>query len=247
MSAIFKTAASLACLAAVVVAAPTWTDCPAGSVFYSCANGYRGCFTQDPCALPSITSPTTTTTAVPAPPTTTTVAAAACPTGTGSVKLWQPTMYNLYPSEPDRAEASVSRLEVGTAPALEQVAVFRGIPASAKSCTLGWSQADASERVFVVEKNGLLSTVPLTGFPADDTKVSAASVAAYEPKDDSAEDSTMDFTFWDQTEKATNHTGSPVACAENIYIKVALNPVNGDGHLYMYQDGKNGITLSYTC
>ncbi|XXG98876.1 hypothetical protein Hte_005206 [Hypoxylon texense] len=242
MSAIMKTAASLACLAAVALATPTWTDCPAGEVFYSCANGYRGCFTQDPCALPPITSSTT-------PPTTTTATttiAAACPTGTDSIKIWQPTMYNIYPSDPSRSEASVSRLEVGTDdPAVAQVAVFRGIPAGAKSCTLGWSQADASERRFVVDRSGLVDTTQLTGFPSSGA-VSAASVASYEPEDP-AKTHTLDFTFWDKTEKATSHTGGAVDCAESVYVKIALDKANGEGHVYMDQDGKNGLTLSYAC
>ncbi|KAI1776617.1 hypothetical protein F4818DRAFT_457402 [Hypoxylon cercidicola] len=241
MSTIIKTAASLACLAVAAVATPTWTDCPAGEVFYTCANGYRGCYTQDPCALPPIAS------SAPAP-TTTTIAAAACPTGT-SAKIWQPTMYNIYPSEPERAEAPVSHLEVrihGADPALQQVAVFGGIPAAARTCTLGWAQAAASERVFVVEKSGLLETQQLAGFPAAGAPASAAGVAAYEPADP-ARTHSMDFTFWDHTEAAAVHVGSQVDCAEHVYVKVALDPVNGDGHVYMDQDAKNGLTLTYTC
>ncbi|KAI1764240.1 hypothetical protein GGR53DRAFT_327618 [Hypoxylon sp. FL1150] len=237
MSAIIKTAATLACLAAVAIATPTWTDCEAGETFYSCANGYRGCFSMDPCALPPAISTTTTTTA-----------AAACPTGTASAKIWQPTMYNIYPSDPSRSEAPVSHLEVqlhGSDPAVEQVAVFSGIPASAKSCTLGWSQAAASERVFVVEKSGLVSTTQLTGFPSD--AVSAASVAAYEPEDPAEKGLTTDFTLWDKTATATGHVGGGVDCAESIYVKVAIEPVNGDGHVYMDQDLKNGLTIAYTC
>ncbi|KAI6080961.1 hypothetical protein F4821DRAFT_250384 [Hypoxylon rubiginosum] len=248
MSAIIKTTVSLACFAAVALAAPTWTDCDAGEYFYSCANGYRGCFSMDPCALPPVGStPTTTTSAT----TSATAIAAVCPTGTASAKIWQPTMYNLYPSEPDRAEAPVSHLEVShksaTDPAVEQVAVFSGIPASAKSCTLGWAQGAAAERVFKVENSGLVSTLQLTGFPSDVSKVSSASVAAYEPTDAVKAGLTIDFTNWDKVLTAAPHSGGPVDCAETIYVKVGIKTTNGDGYVYMDQDAKNGLTISYTC
>lgn len=56
MSSIIKITTSLACLVTAVLA--NGGDCPPGKVFYSCANGYRGCFEKDPCALPPFTSTT---------------------------------------------------------------------------------------------------------------------------------------------------------------------------------------------
>ncbi|KAI1397526.1 hypothetical protein F4819DRAFT_503287 [Hypoxylon fuscum] len=260
MSSIIKTATSLACLAAVALASPLHagssnllsrqsdTDCPAGKVFYVCANGYRGCYVQDPCALPSITTiaaAITSATSAPAIPSATSVPAAACSAGV----VRKPTMYNLHPAQAELAQPSVSYLETqlhGSDPALAQAAVFSGIPATAKTCTLSWAQADAAARTFTVEKSGLISVLPLTGFPAAGAPVSSASVAAFEPAD--AEVAlTPDFTFWDQTKTATNHTAGPVPCAENIYLKVSQNPVNGDGHVYLQQDEKNGFYISYTC
>ncbi|KAI0388095.1 hypothetical protein F5Y04DRAFT_241648 [Hypomontagnella monticulosa] len=251
MSAIIKTAASLACLATVALAGPInarhESDCAAGTVFYSCANGYRGCFTKDPCALPPIA-----TTSIPLPPATTTTppsvtsVPAGCPAGTTNT-IWQPTMYNLYPSEPEKAQDAVSHLHISyhkDAPALEQVAIFH-LPANAKTCSLNWAQADEAERTFVVDESGLASILPLTGFPAAGTPVSAASVAPYEPATGSTH---ADFTFWDkQAKDATTHSVGNFVCAENVYFKLSIDSVNGDGEVFMEQDKKNGFFVTYTC
>ncbi|KAI1379629.1 hypothetical protein F4677DRAFT_409814 [Hypoxylon crocopeplum] len=241
MSSIIKTAASLACLATAVLASPSntgstqvlprqhETDCAPGLVFYSCANGYRGCFAEDPCALPPVTAP-------------------ACPSGTNG-SVWQPTMYNLYPSEPSKAAPAVSYLQVhmqGDEPHLEQAAVFRGIPSGAKTCTVNWAQADEALRTFVVEHSGLIEVLPLTGFPAEGTPISSASVAPFVPADASGA-THPDFTFWDQTKTAVTHTAGQIPCAEDIYVKLALDPTNGDGHVFMEQDAQNGFYITYTC
>ncbi|OTA99769.1 hypothetical protein M426DRAFT_251924 [Hypoxylon sp. CI-4A] len=263
MSFIIKTTA-LATLASLVSANPILsrgeTDCVAGKVFYSCANGYRGCFEKDPCALPpvattSIVLPTTSATAtatsiiLPTATTTTTpsstAAAAACPTGTASASIWQPTMYNLYPSDPDLAQDPVSYLQVQVHeqdPQLEQVAAFHGIPSEAKKCFLGWGQGKPEERTFVVDHSGLTSLFQLTGFPAE--PVSSNSVAPFVPADSTH----ADFTSWDDaSHPEQKHDNGEIDCAESIYFKLALDTENGDGHVYMEQDAKNGLFVSYTC
>ncbi|KAI2621189.1 hypothetical protein GGR54DRAFT_91930 [Hypoxylon sp. NC1633] len=257
MPSIIKTAATLAYLATAALANPInagpagmlrrqhWTDCEAGLVFYSCANGYRGCYEKDPCALPPLT--TTTTTTVPLPtPTPITTTPAACPTGS----IWQPTMYNLYPTDPTRSEAAVTRLDITTlnSPTTEQAMVFHGIPAGATRCTLHWAQAGAAERTFVVEHSGLVSVAPLTGFPAAGSPVSIASLAPFAEADDAAGAAfDVDFTFWDATLTATDHVGSPVACAESVYLKVGLDATNGAGHVLLEQDARNGFYIEYEC
>ncbi|KAL7627939.1 hypothetical protein AAE478_002134 [Parahypoxylon ruwenzoriense] len=271
MSSMIKTAASLACLAAVTLATPLnsgasnvlprqhETDCSSGKVFYSCANGYRGCFETDPCALPAIIITTTATfstsivsaTSTSSTSSATTVAAAgACPTAGTTGSIWQPTMYNLYPSEPDLAQTPVSYLQVqvhGTDPQLEQAVVFRGIPAEAKTCTLSWAQADASERNFVVVDSGLISVQPLAGFPdvGQGEPVTSDSVDAF--VDPAVKPLRPDFTFWDKTEAATPHTAGPIDCAQDVYFKVNIDARNGDGHVYLEQDAKNGFYIEYTC
>lgn len=249
MSVILKTATSLACLAAVALAGPInagslsrreWTDCPTGKVFYNCANGYKGCYEKDPCALPPVA-----TTSIAAPPSSTpTPPPAACTSGS----IFKPTMYNLYPSQPDLSQSPVSYLQVqvsGTNPQLEQVAVFSGIPSNAKTCSLMWAQAAESERTFVVDGSGLTSILPLTGFPSTGSPVSANSIKPFE----SGEKAThSDFTFWDkQSKDAVNHTVGAIECAEEVYYKMSIDTENGDGHVYLEQDGKNGFYVTYTC
>ncbi|OTA93598.1 hypothetical protein M434DRAFT_395530 [Hypoxylon sp. CO27-5] len=261
MSSIIKTAASLACLATIALAGPINigsaqrlsrrgdTDCPAGKVFYACANGYRGCFEKDPCALPPIA-----TTSLASDPTTTSVATEATTTPpatcTSGASIWQPTMYNLFPAEPDKTQPAVSYLQVqeqeNQAP-LEQVAVFQGIPATATKCSLNWAQAAEAERTFVVDHSGYTSVLQLTGFPAAGEPISSASIAKYEPADQSKAKH-PDFTFWDkQSKDAQTHSAGQVDCAENIYLKVALDTLNGDGRVYLEQDAKNGFYVTYEC
>ncbi|KAI1097298.1 hypothetical protein F4804DRAFT_328000 [Jackrogersella minutella] len=253
MSSIIKIATSLACLAAVALANPVnagsshllsrrgESDCPAGTVYYVCANGYKGCYETDPCALPPIATTSLAAAPIPTP-------AAACASGAGSV--WQPTMYNLSPSEPDKSQAAVTFLQVqagGDSPQAEQVAVFRGVPAAAKACTLHWAQAAEAERTFVVDGSGYTSVLPLTGFPAAGAPVSSSSIAAFEPADD-GKATHPDFTFWDkQSKNAVNHTAGAVDCAEDLYFKVSIDTLNGDGHVYLQQDSKNGLFITYTC
>ncbi|KAI1650442.1 hypothetical protein F4815DRAFT_442219 [Daldinia loculata] len=254
MSSFAKTAASLACLAAVTMATPLmkrgeW-DCPTGNVFYSCSNGYRGCFEKDPCALPpaattSLASPSTTTTSIAS--SSTSFVAAACPNGTkGSV--WQPSMYNLFPEDPDHSEPSVSFINVSTRenkPPVEQAIVFRGIPSEAKTCNINWDQAAESERNFTVEDSGYVSLLQLNGFPYGEP-VSSSSVAAFEPA--GAKPVHGDFTFWDkQSKTAWPHFIGPVNCSSEIYFRLALDTLSGFGHVFMDQDKKNGFHIDYTC
>ncbi|KAI1086375.1 hypothetical protein F5B19DRAFT_162879 [Rostrohypoxylon terebratum] len=251
MSAILKTATSLACFAAIVLAGPInagslsrreWTDCPTGKVFYACANGYKGCYEKDPCALPPVT--TTTTTSVAAPSSSSTPAPTACQSGS----IFEPTMYNLYPSQPDLSQSPVSYLQVQASekdPQLEQVAIFRGIPSNAKTCALMWAQASESERTFVVDGSGLTAIQPLTGFPSAGAPVSANSIKPFESADAPTH---SDFTFWDkQSKDAVNHTVGLIQCAEQVYYKLSLDTLNGDGHVYLEQDAKNGFYVTYTC
>ncbi|KAI1137796.1 hypothetical protein F5Y05DRAFT_62364 [Hypoxylon sp. FL0543] len=256
MPSIIKTAASLACLATVALAGPINagsgrmfsrrgdTDCEAGKVFYACANGYRGCFEQDPCALP----PVATTTSLPSGPAPTTITTAPETCSNGSV--WQPTMYNLLPGEPDKAQPAVTYLQFqvqANQPEQQQVAVFQGIPATAQKCYLNWAQAAEAERTFTVDGSGYSAVQQLTGFPAAGAPVSSASIAQYVPADQ-AKTQHPDFTFWDkQSKDAATHSGGEVDCAEDVYLKVSLDTLNGDGRVYMEQDAKNGFYITYTC
>ncbi|KAI1073935.1 hypothetical protein F5B20DRAFT_565248 [Whalleya microplaca] len=240
-----KTATSLACLAAVAFANPIhidatklasrWEDCPTGEQWYTCANGYKGCYSVDPCALPPITS-------------TTPSATAACPTGTAKAKVNKPTMYNLYPDQPDLSEPSVSRLEIRVGKdvtPLNQVAVFKGIPEGAKHCTMGWSQADSAHRNFSTTGSGLVTLNQLTGFPADGAPVSSSSVAKFE--DPAAPKTSPEFTRWDESAEASDHTNGQVDCSTEMYFKISPGEGNNEGYVYLDQDDNNGLWVQYTC
>ncbi|KAI5859998.1 hypothetical protein GGS23DRAFT_599926 [Durotheca rogersii] len=275
-----STLASLASLAAVNLAAPVdlgsssalarhESDCAAGSTFYVCANGYRGCYAADPCALPPVQENESETTY----PTNPDPAEGeegdggdeqdeesgdetpvyACPAPGETALIWQPTLYNLWPSEPARAEAAVSGVAISAGEpggAREQAVAFRGVPAGARDCVLNWAQAAeaaAARPGFAVEGSGFAAVRPLTGFPAAGAPVSAAAVAPF--VDPAAKVAHADFTFWDRDPAAWNHTVGPVAagCAPDLYFRLWLDTANGDGSVSLQQDRQNGFYLSYTC
>src|SRR3569833_3271489 len=85
------------------------------------------------------------------------VEAAACPANSSNNS--KPTKNNQRPSQSNFSEAAVTYIQVqleNNQSTVEQAAVFRDIPAEAKTCTLGWRQAAASERRFVVDNSGLV-------------------------------------------------------------------------------------------
>ena len=180
--------------------------------------------------------------------------AASCPTGTGTATIAQPTLYNLYPSQPAVAEAPVSFLQIQryqNQSVFEQAAVFSGIPAGATSCTLGWRQAAPAERHFIVVGSALIAALQLQGFPPASGSPSGpvVSYASVEPFEKATNATALhpDFTAWDKVAEAQGHIAGTVACAEEIYLKLSLDGRNGDGHLYFNQDEKNGFYVTFTC
>ena len=176
--------------------------------------------------------------------------AASCPSGTETAIISQPTMYNLYPSLPTAAEAPVSFIQIqqhDNRSIYEQAAVFTGIPAEATSCTLGWRQADASARLFVVVGSALVASLQLQGFPTGSPPV--VSWASVEPFVEASNTTALhpDFTAWDKIQDANDHIAGGITCAQEIYLKLALDGRNGDGHLYFNQDEKNGFYVAYSC
>jgi hypothetical protein len=163
--------------------------------------------------------------------------------------VFQPEMYNIYPQQPDLARPVGADLHLetyGGQSQLEQVAVFRGLPTGAKSCTLGWSQSDKPSRAFIVKGDSGLSLVrPLSGFPAD----GPISYAAIQPFDDASEDEQFgpDFTLWDDEQyQEYAHIGGSVKCAGDIFVKISLRYPEQKTSLYLGQDEKNGLWIEYT-
>ncbi|KAI8965561.1 hypothetical protein F5Y11DRAFT_344437 [Daldinia sp. FL1419] len=221
-----KTAASLACLVAAAMATPVLK---------------RG--ETHPVATTTVASPSTSTTSTPSYST----YPAACKNGTKG-SLWQPSMYNVFPEDPDHSEPSVSYIDVRAEEngrPKDQVIVFRGIPAGAKSCAINWDQAAESERNFTVYDSGYVSLLQLDGFPYG-VPVTWNSVAAFEPDGKNA--THADFTYWDkQSKDAFPHLIGPVDCGEEIYVRLAIDTLSGYGRVFMDQDKKNGFHIDYTC
>lgn len=163
-------------------------------------------------------------------------------------RIWQPAMYNIYPQAPDVSKPAVAGLHIETYEGksqLEQVAVFAGVPAAAKQCTLGWSQAGKEDRVFVVKGDtGLTRVRQLSDLPLLD----GISFSSVQPYDDAPEGEGLgpDFTFWDDEQyDEWEHTAGGVDCAEVVYLRVALRDPASKASLYLGQDEKNGLWLEW--
>jgi hypothetical protein len=164
-------------------------------------------------------------------------------------RIWQPEMFYLYPQNATSSKAPISGLYIeayANVSQIEQVAVFRGIPAGATNCVSGWSQANKTDRVFIVKgESGLSRMRPLSGFPADGEPVSFASVQPFDTANDTQQFG-ADFTFWDDEQyQQWDHTNGPVECAEDIYIKVAIRDPLVKASIYMEQDTANGLWIEY--
>jgi hypothetical protein len=169
------------------------------------------------------------------------------PDNSDSIILVQPTMYQVFPFNVSKSVPTVSQLEVqrtDDASTLENIAVFEGIPADAKTCMLGWVQAAKDERTdFVVKGNGLLAAQQLSRFP--DGAVSWETIT---PIDKEAIDQGWpllhpDTTSWPDIETAETHIAGFLECAETIYLKIQVDYRDHDGYVYLGQDAKNGLTL----
>lgn len=161
--------------------------------------------------------------------------------------LFEPTMYQIFPSVPSQSGPSVTQLEVqrsDNTSALENVAIFEGIPADAKTCTLGWVQADKAERTkFTVTGNGLLAIQQLPRAPEGDVSWENIAPITDEAVEQGKPLLHPDTTFWPDVNTATVHIAGPVDCAETIYLKVSVDDRATDGDVYLGQDAKNGLTI----
>ncbi|KAJ1337876.1 hypothetical protein MN608_00732 [Microdochium nivale] len=180
-------------------------------------------------------------------------------------RLAMPVMYNLYPGDPDRAEAPTSYIDIQNLPdreEREQVVVFRGVPAGATGCTLGWIQAAEAEREFDVEQNGSTKVKPFYEFPAPiaasqesgggcegEEEDPVINYSVIKPLSSASTQMEMgpDFTFWNDSPGAVPHVAGDLPCAEEMYFHVRVNPGNGQGDVRFKQDEKNGFTMSWNC
>ncbi|KAJ8122675.1 hypothetical protein ONZ43_g1190 [Nemania bipapillata] len=169
------------------------------------------------------------------------------PTACGATILFEPTMYQIFPFDGGKSVPAVSQLQVqrtNNSSMLENIAVFKGIPAGAKTCTLGWVQAAKAERTdFVVKGSGLLAAQQLSRFPDGDVNWETVTPIAEEAVDQGLPLLNPDTTSWPDIETAESHTAGFLDCAETIYLKIGVDHRNHDGSVYLGQNTKNGLTL----
>ncbi|KAH7316808.1 hypothetical protein B0I35DRAFT_434041 [Stachybotrys elegans] len=164
---------------------------------------------------------------------------------TGSVR--RPAMHNIFPQQPDAHRGPLTGLHLETfanLSQLEQVAVFRGIPAAASNCVLQWDQADKDSRTFIVKGgSGLTRMRLLEGLP--DGPITFDSIR---PFDTAADEDQFgaDFTLWDdEMYGAQTHIASSIPCAEDIFIKISMRDPTTKTSLYLGQDDNNGLWIEY--
>ncbi|KAI1819081.1 hypothetical protein F4861DRAFT_528315 [Xylaria intraflava] len=162
--------------------------------------------------------------------------------------IFEPTMYLVYPTDPKRFDSPTSQLEVqrsGNMSILENIAIFENIPATAKTCTLGWAQAAIAERTpFIVDGSGLLGAQQLPRIP--EGQINWESIAPIVEEAVAQGDPLLhpDTTSWPDIKLEEKHIAGPVDCAEAIYLKLQVDYRNGDGFVYLGQDSKNGLTIT---
>ncbi|KAF2444623.1 hypothetical protein P171DRAFT_443626 [Karstenula rhodostoma CBS 690.94] len=215
-----------------------WQTNP-GTVFYSCSNGYTGCFYQDPCSLPPLPSS--------APPT-------PLPTTTSEApekhELTTPRSYNIYPlsTAQHNVQDKVPHVDLnkpaGSATTTTNALVFDNVPAGAKNCILNWrSTAPTDENNFTVNGSGQAWTRQLTGFPA---KTDIVSFDGLKPFQDPAAEWTpsLDFTGW--TESPGSHAGSKLECGEQVAVELkGSGEGEGENRVFITLTKTNGFFLTY--
>ncbi|KAH8205112.1 hypothetical protein TruAng_000677 [Truncatella angustata] len=212
-----------------------YRECALNTSYFKCGI-YDGCFASDPCIVPPTES---------IPPTQTT-----CKNSTTTKD--QRVMYVVAPLESDtRTKTTVPHFQVISGDMdVNEVGVFTGIPADAKSCSLGWHQGDANKRTFKVTGNGLVSAWQLDDLNTKDG-VSWSDVKSAKTV---GKEAGPDFTSWDLPEYgSTNHGSWSLDCRETIYIKFETLKVPADSdskeyrNVYMDQDENNGFYVRYEC
>lgn len=226
------------------------TDCPALTPFYACAsNGFNGCCSVNPCALAGCPDPTTTTpipnlfTYAPAAPSSPgpEVQTNECPPG--QHEIHQPQMWTIFSAYPNLAGTNgtdVSFSQVSNENSVrQQVAVFSGIPSTAKNCGLQWYHNATS--TFIVDNSGLADVFAVkTPLP---TSVTWNTIeAGLGQKIGQA-----DFTSWPGFAGNPDHiVASGIECAPEMIFKVGLSGVAA-GDVELEQSENSGFYVQYEC
>ena len=217
-----------------------WQTNP-GTVFYNCANGYVGCFSQDPCSLPKLGSttapPTPSTTPTPAPP--------------AVYEITKPRSFNIYvlSEAQHNVQDQVPHVDLNkpkdSATTTTNAMVFDNVPAGARNCQLKWRSTEMNgENMFTVAGNGQAWSRQLSGFPTKEEIVSFDGLKKYQ--DPEAEwKSSLDFTGW--TESPGDHTSTALKCAEQVAIELkgSDEPLEQENRVFITLTETNGLYLTY--
>jgi len=208
-----------------------WQTNP-GTVFYNCANGYVGCFKEDPCALP------------PKPDT---------PELPTIYEITQPRSYNIYPKSPlapeDELEDKVPHVDLKKEPGRGIVTtnamVFDDVPAGAKNCQLMWrlDGKDGLGGFRLTGTHGLIYTRQLLGFPDENTPVTFSNL---KPFLNTAEEfsPSINTSGWELTTGA--HIGPALECAEQVAVEMIQDDSGAeDDRIFMVNTETNGFYLTY--
>jgi len=222
-----------------------WKDCPAKTSYYTCAsNGFKGCCSVDPCDLPDCPSSGPALPPVIPGPTGPSPAPVCAP---GTHKLYHTSLHTIQPAKPDTEVFSskvaplnyfISNSGPGEEAATsEQVAVFSGIPTTAKNCQIGWSVG--AEREFVVTGNALTDVRSLKNpIPAKMTynSVQAATCESV---------GKADFTNWPQVTGAQqNHGVGSFDCTPEAAFRLSIGQL---GEVLLTPTPESGFFVKYDC
>ncbi|KAF9740435.1 hypothetical protein PMIN06_009547 [Paraphaeosphaeria minitans] len=218
-----------------------WQTNP-GTVFYSCSNGYHGCFYQDPCSLSPLSS-TDPTSITPSPTTSSDIPVEIH-------ELTKPRSFNIYvlSEAQHNVQDQVGHVDLnkpeGSAITTTNALVFDDVPAGAKNCNLNWrSTVSNDENNFTVKGAGQAYTRQLTGFPAKSEIVSYDGLKKYQ--DPSAQWTlSLDFTGW--TEQPTSHRGPGLACGSQVAVEIkGSDEGEGENRVFITLTETSGFYLTY--
>ncbi|KAK1147893.1 hypothetical protein N8T08_000408 [Aspergillus melleus] len=225
------------------------TQCPAGKAFYVCAlNNFRGCCSVDPCALkegcpdykggdstknetkpPNNSCPAPETDTNPKTPkkptdepTSPPKKAPTCPPSGKKTKLFQPLTQTLIPNS---SPVTTSNFNVSkTATTDQQQLISWKLPATAKSCIIGW--AVPLKRNFKAGVNALVN------------------VYVGSDKNNNKRVGNANFAFWPERDEARSNLVAVVECKEDMLFRLKMEH---EDSVFLEQNGETGWWVEYEC
>jgi hypothetical protein len=163
-----------------------------------------------------------------------------------------PVLYNVRPQQPTIARPPVDGIHMevfnGTSQ-LEQVAIFRGIPAGARDCSIRVRVADKLDRIFLTNIQSVANGESFV------TNIHLLSQAPVEPVTFQSIQGTyqedvrvggIEFANWDVAAVgAGTFSTYSVDCAETLTFKFGLRQPVAEKSVYIGQDQWNGYYLHY--